>query len=58
MARGHTPDGTVDPTAIADRVRAALNRPAPPMPEPSPLDDLPEDPVADLEATRAVLRRL
>lgn len=44
--------------AVAARVRAALHRETPPMPEPSPLDDLPDDPLADLEATRAVLNRL
>lgn len=58
MPRGNTQDGTVDMDAVAARVRAALNRQPPPMPEPSPLDDLPDDPLADLEATRAVLDRL
>lgn len=49
--------GGPDRAAVAAVVANALRHPVA-EPKPSPLDDLPDDPIADLGATRVVLARM
>lgn len=57
VARPHSATGGADHRTVAEHVRVVLGV-VPPAVEASPVDDLPLDPLNDLAATRAVLRRL